>query len=310
GVKSEWGSVTSGVPQGSVLGPLLFIIYINDLDEGITSDMSKFADDTKIGRIIVSNVDVRELQEDLDKLYSWSEKWQMQFNVDKCKVLKLGSVHNPSTYKLNNVELSHTDCEKDLGVMVSSNLKPRQQCLSVRNKANRLLGFISRSVSNRSPEVILQLYTSLVRPHLDYAAQFWSPYYRMDINSLENIQRRMTKLIHSIRNLPYEERLKTLKLHSLVRRRMRGDLIEVYKWKIGINKGDINKVLRISLQERTRSNGFKLDKFRFRKDIGKYWFGNRVVDEWNSLPSWVIEARTLGSFKFRLDKYMSGRGWI
>ncbi|KAK8720325.1 hypothetical protein OTU49_013410, partial [Cherax quadricarinatus] len=110
--------------------------------------------------------------QDLDKLYSWSEKWQMQFNVDKCKVLKLGSVHNPSTYKLNNVELSHTDCEKDLGVMVSSNLKPRQQCLSVRNKANRLLGFISRSVSNRSPEVILQLYTSLVRPHLDYAAQF------------------------------------------------------------------------------------------------------------------------------------------
>ncbi|KAK8727094.1 hypothetical protein OTU49_009939, partial [Cherax quadricarinatus] len=113
GVKSERGSVTSGVPQGSVLGPLLFIIYINDLDEGITSDISKFADDTKIGRIIDSNVDVRELQKDLDKLYSWSEKWQMQFNVDKCKVLKLGSVHNPSTYKLNNVELSHTDCKKD-----------------------------------------------------------------------------------------------------------------------------------------------------------------------------------------------------
>nr|XP_053657327.1 uncharacterized protein LOC128706451 [Cherax quadricarinatus] len=241
---------------------------------------------------------------------SWSEKWQMKFNVDKCKLLALGNENNPRSYNLGEVELGHTECEKDLGVMVSRNLKPRQQCLSVRNKANRLLGFISRSISNRSPKVILQLYTSLVRPHLDYAAQFWSPYYRMDIDSLENIQRRMTKMIYCVRNLPYEDRLKALNLHSLERRRMRGDIIEVYKWMTGINKGDINKVLRVSNQVRTRNNGFKLDKFRFRKDIGKYWFSNRVVDAWNSLPSGVIEARTLGSFKKRLDKYMSGRGWV
>ncbi|KAK8741933.1 hypothetical protein OTU49_002018 [Cherax quadricarinatus] len=310
GEKSEWGSVTSGVPQGSVLGPLLFTIYINDIDEGIKSDIGKFADDTKIGRRIHSDEDIRALQEDLNRLMQWSEKWQMQFNIDKCKVLNVGQDNNHATYKLNNVDLNITDCEKDLGVLVSSNLKPRQQCISVRNKANRILGFISRSINNRSPQVVLQLYTSLVRPHLDYAAQFWSPYYRMDINSLENVQRRMTKLIPCIRNLPYEDRLRALNLHSLERRRIRGDMIEVYKWKTGINKGDVNSVLKISSLDRTRSNGFKLEKFRFRKDIGKYWFGNRVVDEWNKLPSTVIEARTLCSFKNRLDKYMSGCGWV
>ncbi|KAK8720446.1 hypothetical protein OTU49_013315, partial [Cherax quadricarinatus] len=117
--------------------------------------------------------------------------------------------------------------------------------------------------------------------------------YRMDINALENVQRRMTKMIPCIRNLPYEDRLRALNLHSLERRRIRREMIEVYKWKTGINKGDVNSVLKISSQDRTRSNGFKLEKFRFRKDIGKHWFGNRVVDEWNKLPSTVIEAKTL-----------------
>ena len=148
--------------------------------------------------------------------------------------------------------------EKDLVVLVSHDLRPREQCISARNRANRVLGFIKRSVTNRTADVILRLYLALVRPHLDYAVQFWSPYYRMDIDRLEAIQRRMTKMIHGIRNLPYEERLKSLNLHSLERRRVRGDLIEVFKWVKGFNKGDFNKVLILKEQGRTRTNGYQL----------------------------------------------------
>ena len=127
---------------------------------------------------------------------------------------------------------------------------------------------------------------------------------------LESVQRRMTKMIHNVRNLEYKERLKTLGLHSLERRRLRGDMIEVYKWVNGINKGDINDVLKLNQDQRTRTNGFKLEKSRFKKDIGKYWFGNRVVDMWNRLPSNVVGAETLNTFKNRLDKHMDGMGWV
>ena len=224
--------------------------------------------------------------------------------------MKMGTCIDNTNYTLHNFEIMKSQCERDLGVLVSGNLKPKEQCVAVRNKANRILGFISRSVSYRSEEVILKLYLALVRPHLDFAVQFWSPYYRMDIESLERIQRRMTKMIHNIRNLPYEDRLKKLNLHSLERRRVRGDMIEVYKWFNGINKGDISKVLKLNNQDRTRSNGYKLDKFRFRKEIGRNWFGNRVVDSWNGLPNSVVNAKTLDTFKSRLDRHMTDTGWV
>ena len=115
----------------------------------------------------------------------------------------------------------------------------------------------------------MKLYLSLVRPHLDYAVQFWSPYYRMDIILLESVHRRMTKMIEGIRNFSYARRLKPLKLQSLERRRVRGNLIEVFKWLKGFNKGDVGKVLTINSQDKTRNNGFKLEKCRFDNEIGR-----------------------------------------
>ena len=149
GFKSEWGQVKSGVPQGSVLGPLLFLIYINDLDSGISSDISKFADDTKIGRVIRSDLDVFALQTDLDRMNEWSKTWQMKFNINKCKVLSIGRGNPHNKYTLNHEELVSSEFEKDLGVIVNSDLRLRKQCLEARNKANRELGFIFRSVKSR-----------------------------------------------------------------------------------------------------------------------------------------------------------------
>ena len=304
GKKSEWGNVTSGVSQGSVLGPLLFIIYINDLETGISSDISKFADDTKIGRPVKNIHDARMLQEDLNRLHDWSEKWEMKFNVNKCSIMSIGKGNWQVDCTLNDTSLGRSYSARDLGVQVSSDLCPREQCIIARNRANKILGFIGRCVTNRTSEVILRLYLALVRPHLDYAVQFWSPYYRKDIESLEAVQRRMTKMIQGLRNLPYKDRLKCLNLHSLERRRARGDMIEVYKWVKGINKGNIDQVIEISSQDRTRGNGYKLEKLRFRTDVGRYWFMNRVVNDWNRLGRHVVSAETIGSFKKRLDECM------
>ncbi len=146
----------------------------------------------------------------------------MEFNIGKCNILSVGRNNPLHNYSLNATPIDRSSCEKGLGVLVSSDLCSRNQCIQAKNRANRVLGFITRSVSNRSADVILKLYLALVRPHLDYAVQFWSPYYRTDINRLESVQRRMTKMIQGLRTLPYQ---KSLKLHSLERRRVRGDLI-------------------------------------------------------------------------------------
>ena len=135
---------------------LVFIIYINDLDTGISSNISKFADDTKIGRQINSGQDANALHEDLNKLQGWSEKWQIKFNTSKCSVLNIGRTNTVNVYSLNNINLEKSTCERDLGVLVSPDLRPRKQCVNVRNKANRVLGFISRSVSNKRAEVLLR----------------------------------------------------------------------------------------------------------------------------------------------------------
>ena len=130
------------------------------------------------------------------------------------------------------------------------------------------------------------------------------PYYRKDIESLEAVQRRITKMIQGMRNLPNKDRLNRLNLHSIERRRARSDMIEVYKWVKGINKGSIDRVIEISSQGRTRSNGYKIDKPRFWTDIGRYWFTHILVDYWNRLDRHVVSAESISSLRKQLDESM------
>ena len=127
-VDSEWRSVSSGVPQGSVLGPVLFLIYINDLDNNLISKLSKFADDTKLCKSINSLDDMHSLQNDLDRLHEWSVKWQMTFNVDKCVVMHVGSNNVNNSYVLGNQELKSSNKEKDVGVIMDSTFNFSDQC--------------------------------------------------------------------------------------------------------------------------------------------------------------------------------------
>ena len=158
GACSNWSSVTSGVPQGSVLGPVLFLIYINDIDTGINSKIKKFADDTKVYRCIATEQDKNELQADLDTLLNWSTTWQMKFNIDKCKVMHIGLKNQKHNYIMSESPLAAVAQEKDIGVIVHESLKPASQCVEAVKKANKTLGLIKRSFSFKSKDIIVSLY--------------------------------------------------------------------------------------------------------------------------------------------------------
>jgi hypothetical protein len=303
GKESSWEAVLSGVPQGSVLGPLLFTIFINDLDLAI-SDLElliKFADDTKISRVISSDADRAGLQHALDKLVAWTEKWGMLFNVKKCKVMHLGRSNGKSDYEMAGTILEKTREERDLGVIVADSLKPAAQCAKAAKTALGVLGQIARAFRYRDRRTFVQLYKQYVRPHLDFAVQAWSPWQQADINVLEKVQQRAVNMVSGLQHGAYEGRLKELGLTTLAERRHQADMLHMYKLcsgKLGQSRADwFRPPPDAAAMTRRNADPLNVRPNHGRLDIRRHFFSVRVGEPWNRVPGEIKRARTAASFK-------------
>lgn len=305
GVCSEWSNVTSGIPQGSVLGPIMFTIFINDLPISLNSSVKIFADDTKIYNSI-ENRDV--LQDDLDKLISWSNTWLLPFNVDKCSVVHYGNSNDRFVYTMDDKALAAEAIIKDLGIVFQEDLKFGKHINLIVASANSKLGIIRHTFHDISKENFVILFKAFVRPILEYCCTTWAPYSIMHHKEIEKVQKRATKLIQNMYNLSYCDRLKRLNLTTLYYRRLRMDMLQVYRIINGIDK--INKDTYFSFNNRpSRNNSLKLIKPRAQTSIQQHSFSHRIVNLWNELPDEVVLAESVNSFKNHIEEAWKHKEW-
>ena len=317
GEESEWREVLSSVIQGSVLGGILFDIYIEDLGDGVVALVIKFADDTKMVRIVESRQHAEELQADIDKFSRWAKTWEMEFNVEKCKVMHVGRKNLRFEYQINGVKLETVEVERDLGVMISSDMKPTSQCEKAAKGANAALGMITRSFHYRSKDTLIPLYKTFVRPKMEFSVAAWAPWLQKDAEVLEKVQKRMLRMVSGVRGTTYEERLREVGLPTLEERRVRGDMIEVFKTMKGfnrVNKQDWFKIEESGTTRATRANATveggsvekhecRLYKPTARCETRNNFFTVRTVRPWNDLPESVKGQKTVNSFKSAYDRW-------
>ena len=299
--------VKSGIPQGSVLGHILFIIFINDMPDIIESTCQMFADDAKVFCKVNTNDDSMRLQDDLTRLSEWSKLWKLPFNIGKCKSLHIGRSNNRTIYKMDNQELQQVREEKDLGVLIDEELKFHKQTAAAVKKANSILGLIRKSFVDFDKVSMGLLYKSLFRPHLEYCNVSWGLFNKGDIIAVEKIQRRATKLVPESKHLSYQDRLQALDIPSLSYRRQRGDMIATYK--LLTNQLKIKGEQLFSMGNvTTRGHKYKLFKQHATKFVRT--FSNRIVTDWNSLPEYVVEAPSTDVFQKRLGDHWKERKYI
>lgn len=267
--------------------------------------MKIFADDTKLFRAIENIGDFNELQNDLNKLHELSSRWQLPFNVDKCKVVHYGSRNSKYVYSMDGSIISEGQLEKDLGVIFDPKLRFSDHVNVITAKANSRVAILKRTFKTMTAELFIPLYKSVVRPILEYCSCVWSPLLKRDKIEIEKVQRRATKLVNQFKHLEYSERLHRLNLESLNFRRKRADMIQTFKLVRGFENVHPEQFFTFCSFDRTRGHRFKIYKTNVNSIARANFFSQRVINDWNSLSSSTVEASTINGFKTALK-----REWI
>lgn len=314
GEHSEWLPVVSGVPQGSILGPILFILYINDLPRSVmNSKVALFADDAKCARTIKSEDDCILLQEDLTRIITWSKTWKMRFNATKCQVLTVSrKLHKIIfNYDIEGTHLEHVSSVKDLGITINSSLTWNNHIDTIINKTYRKVGMIKRTMGYQAPRaVLLSLYNTLIRSTIDYGSQVWSPWTAIQIKALESTQRKFTKYILSYPDLDYVQRLVELGLLPLSYRREIMDLTFYFKSKMGLGNSQLLTHVNTIENRGTRRASIRGNTLYPRKcktETFKNSYTNRLVQIWNQLPLSAQNANSIPEFKAKIKEHYENK---
>ena len=319
GACSSAKPVLSGVPQGSVLGPILFIIFVNHLPSFLMNKCKLFADDMKIylkvrhapHRLIE---DLSSCQRDIDVLRRVAESWGLKFNSGKCVTMRfsrgapdLSCAGSLVTYNMGGVDLMRDDCCRDLGILIDSSLRFHAHVRQMVAKASGLSNNLLRSTLCRSREFMCNLFVVHVRPLLEFGSVVWNTGYVGDSRLLESVQRRWTKRIDGMESLDYAVRLATLNLYSVKGRLLRSDLIKCFKIFSNLSVISPSDLFTPSPSVNTRGHRFKVLKPHVTLESRRRFFSVRCVDVWNSLPDEVVSSSSVNAFKSRLHECLGAR---
>ncbi|MFH4980885.1 hypothetical protein AB6A40_007594 [Gnathostoma spinigerum] len=301
--------ISSGVPQGSILGPLLFLIYVNNIADELSSTCMLFADDSKLYKEISDpTIDFPALQRDLRILSEWSKEWQLDINTDKCHVLRIGISYERPLY-ISDHEISPTNSVRDLGVIVDKCLRWRLHCQNTAEKAFKVANCILRAIHYKCLENYKKAFVIYCRPILEYCYQVWSPYLKSDKEIIEHVQKHFTRVVckrlcPGPMHLSYSMRLAIFELKPLEYRRVEFDLILCYKIVNGISDIPFDAVFAFSTRTATsRSHSRELMRKNPKVNPVYNSFSFRVIRVWNLLPQNIVSATNVSSFTQRLKCY-------
>lgn len=295
--------VTSGVPQGSVLGPLFFLLYINKLPSSVTSQIRLFADDTAVYLTINSISDAETLQEDLTRMEAWESEWNMEFNPSKCQVLHITRNKNPIKHKyfLHGETLQAVSNAKYLGVDLSSDLSYSTHINRITTNANKTLGFLKRNILTKNEKVRELAYKTLVRPQVEYASSIWSPHTKTQINKVEMVQRRAVRWVkHEYSPLASVTAMQdSLGWRTLEQRRCDFRLIMFFRIYHHLVEVEFPSYIKKPVRLSRHMHPLSFRQIQVTSDYHKWSFYPHCITLWNSLPCQVatLPAAELEQFR-------------